>query len=466
MMFDYRELSDHTVIRYSNIQEKEGKEVVTIKFERPSEKGVADTALCDVIFPNGFGSEITLKWCEGNFDRNDIEKFEDIIRKNADCFLSNAKDASLSKEKLEQKLKEYDQKMIKLNEEYYARKYTLDDVIEEAYRIEMNNKSLNKNDIPTSYSEEAKKKFREFCAFMALPTEQLKNKKGFCFTNRNKEFLAWILSEFTVEPIKQIRNGVIGDKEFDVYQKMIHGAENILEDAQISKTEFEEVRKRFHVRIGYYNVLHDVILNKIGRMLEFEGLILYPNDKIVCLNWILNRFLDDVRCVIDEMAEIRRSEIHTLIAESNVEQNSFRTNKEAWIEAQIVVELENSKEYQILIKERQSLESPVGKKGTKNWVKRNKRIGEIDNKIDKMRQQLKDMLSEKAEDWLEESEEDAKSNDDIAKMRQWVKNEIKNTKEYADQSVRIDNNLKQLLKDKLKSSEDVLHEAIYKTQQD
>lgn len=311
----------------------------------------------------------------------ETDKIDDVLRK---------------KEETERRLAEMDKICDALRKKYEKiydeQQYTLSDVMMEVYQKRMRIPEEQENtEIPDSNVKDMRRHFLEFFTLMKLPTEKLRSDGKYHFTRRNKDFLVWLLSGFTENPIKKFRNGKIDIDEFGDFRKMVQGAEDILTDAQLSKNEFEEARKNFYEHVNYSGILREVILNKITEILKKE-FAMSNNDKTVWLEWVYDRFLDTILYVAEEMADIRRAELDA--GSMYLEESAYQTNVEGSFEVTVEKYLEQDEAYRALKEEKQLLENPTGKSGSRNLAIRNTRLENIKEKMEYIRKQAKDTIKE------------------------------------------------------------------------
>lgn len=270
------------------------------------------------------------------------------------------------------------------------KRYTLNDIIKEVYRelypapkSEGKAKSESKSEPESkpesgaiankgfdNFRKDMRGYFKNFCTLFGIPIELLKE-KNYQFSARNKNVLVWLLANYTQGSIKKIRKGQIGMEEFDVYRRIVDGAREILEDANLPKESFEEHLQRLHERIGYYDVLCETILQEIRKVLPLNNIQLTQADKLQWLEWVYTAVLERIKTVARYMEDFRREEIWRIAEERS--SSSVDDNIEISAEEKIQKELDANPKYQALMKKLAEIEQPKGNKHSRQITKKEKR---------------------------------------------------------------------------------------------
>ena len=87
MMYPYVKYSDGTEVLFSNIYIDNEKECIDVHFERPTNNGFDSVRIQLPTY------EVTV-W-EGNYSKEEIEFFKQVVKNNADLFYKYAKEGGL-----------------------------------------------------------------------------------------------------------------------------------------------------------------------------------------------------------------------------------------------------------------------------------------------------------------------------------------------------------------------------------
>lgn len=86
MMYPYMKFSDETEVTFSQILEKEGKEIIEVHFERPTDKGF-NLARCQLPDYNWIKNE--------GYTEREIQEFQEFLEHNAHLFYKYAKEGGI-----------------------------------------------------------------------------------------------------------------------------------------------------------------------------------------------------------------------------------------------------------------------------------------------------------------------------------------------------------------------------------
>ena len=403
MMYEYKKLSDNTRITYSRVFNTEKKMIVDVYFTRSRENknDIAHYKL--VALDNRVLSETG--WIIRKvFTDKEINEFEELLKNKIDFLhLSTASAISVEEEmKIWMSAKVQESAEMKIKEktqEDHKQYYGLADVTKEAYQIQYGKIPLDRSsaskDIATServanYCDMAEGWFRDFCMLFDIDSDQIRKKNGYHFSKRNKDFLARLLSEYTTtsSAIQRIRMGEINQENLEIYWKMICGAEDLLVDNCTGEAALHAALKKMYKRVGYKEMICDIISKRITDMLYSVQYKLRNDDIIAWLKWVYQTGLDSLVKVAYKMADIRNTEINVIIENSELKEDIVQTNIDISLLMEKWNRLESDIAYQELVEEKRKLEYPKGRKGSRLLTIRFKELDKIDSQMRQIEERI------------------------------------------------------------------------------
>lgn len=371
------------------------------------------------------------------FTDKEINEFEELLKSEIDFLqLSTASAISVAEEVkiwMNAKVQESEEMEIRRKtQEDCKQYYGLGDVTREAYYIRYREIPLDRNstskDSATSeriagYCEDAEEWFRDFCKLFDIDSDQIRKKNGYHFSKRNRDFLAKLLSDYTTSStIQRIRKGEIDRENLEIYWKMICGAEDLLVDNCSGEAALRAALQKMYKRVGYKEVICDIIPKRITDMLYSVQYKLMDDDIIAWLKWVYQTGLDPLIKVAYKMTDIRGAEIN-MIVENSKQKDMVRTNMDISLLLEKWNRLESDFEYQELVEKKRKLEYPKGRKGSRLLTIRYKELEQIDSQMRQIEERIMSELG------ISEDQQD----DTI--MRKLLQEKMQSSKEVLEEAI-------------------------------
>lgn len=146
--------------------------------------------------------------------------------------------------------------------------------------------------------------------------------------------------------------------------------------------------KKMYKRVGYKEMICDIISKRITDMLYSVQYKLRNDDIIAWLKWVYQTGLDSLVKVAYKMADIRNTEINVIIENSELKEDIVQTNIDISLLMEKWNRLESDIAYQELVEEKRKLEYPKGRKGSRLLTIRFKELDKIDSQMRQIEERI------------------------------------------------------------------------------